>query len=95
MDYFVAVCIITGIFFFFYGLLLKNKPGFLSYLTRHRYKTSTLVRAHKTSSYITSISSFIIAYLIYNNGLKEVFFLLIVIIWSGTNYFLLRKKEII
>ena len=94
MDYFVAVCIISGIFFFFYGLLHKNKPSILSYFTRHRYKTSTLVRAHKTSSYITSISSFIIAYLIFNNVLQEEFFMLIVIIWSSTNYLLLRKKEI-
>lgn len=94
MNLYVFFSILVGIFFFLHGLLIKKNPSFLSIFIKHKYPPQIIVKAHKKSSFLTSFSALIIAYLIYDGVLQNEFFMLSAIVWAVSNFIFLSRPSV-
>lgn len=95
MDFSIYFALFLAVFFLIHWLYIfvKNKPTFLSYLIKNIYPEKKIIKAYMISSLVTSVSAFVIAFLIYTNKVESYLIYLILIIWSVTNMFFLGKTD--
>ena len=96
MNYSVITLILTGLAFLIYGIAIKNTRLFIGFYNTKKYPRNVMFKVQRISSFVTSITAFIFAYLVYQGLLQKEFFMLIVVIWGMLNMILLKaysKKD--